>query len=33
MKQNYFFLFLISLILSSCNNEENLFSNDSRENG
>ncbi len=32
MKQNYFFLFLISLILSSCNNEENLFSNDSREN-
>ncbi|MFV0270484.1 MAG: hypothetical protein ACK5HZ_02200 [Macellibacteroides fermentans] len=32
MKQNYFFLFLILLILSSCNNEENLFSNDSYEN-
>ena len=32
MKQNYFFLFLILLILSSCNNEENLFSNSSDEN-
>lgn len=32
MKQNYFYLFLILLILSSCNNEENLFSNSSDEN-